>query len=138
MNDPWLGPIVTKLPPADPAPAQEPRRRAWRYVGGLVGLAVYILPTALVPGNPIGSITLHGLGLLSIVLFIPVLPHMSYRKRDCLLLLVPFWGFAYAWTFGSRAALLPYRDWRPREDEMSAARSTPHAPLWTRAAADGG
>jgi hypothetical protein len=69
--------------------------------------------------------------LITLALFAPALPYISYRKRDCLLLLVPLWGFAYAWQLGWRLALLPYRDWRPREDEMTAARSTQYGKLWT-------
>jgi len=129
MNQPWLGPILTPLPAAEPGLMQEPRHRAWRHVGGATAVLIYcvliVLPSDNVPGRVVV--------LLALLLFAPALPRVSYRKRDVLLLLIPFWGFAYAWQFGWRLALLPYRDWRPRDDEMATARSTVHAPLWTRA-----
>ncbi|MBO3744450.1 hypothetical protein J5X84_00120 [Streptosporangiaceae bacterium NEAU-GS5] len=46
----------------------------------------------------------------------------SYRRRDCvwfLLLLTLPYGLWLAVVVGWRLALLPYRDWRPRPDEMA-------------------
>lgn len=79
----------------------------------MTGLLVYVVPW-FIPGPA------RVLETVSLLQFVPVLPHISFRKRDCLLLLVPFYGFGYAWRFGWRAALLPDRDWPPRDDEIPA------------------
>ncbi|WP_211244293.1 hypothetical protein [Actinospica robiniae] len=120
--------LTAPLPAAEPGLTQEPRHRAWRHAGGAIAVLIYCVPIMLLPENVPGRVV----GLLALLLFASALPHVSYRKRDFLLLLIPFWGFAYAWRFGWRLALLPYRDWRPREGEMATARSTANAPLWTR------
>ena len=113
MTDPWAVPITAPAAATDPERLRAPRHQAWRYLGGATGLLVYVVPWTL-PGPG------RFLEVLSLLLFVPVLPHISFRKRDFLLLLMPYYGFVYAWRFGWRAALLPDRDWAPREDEMPA------------------
>ncbi|KQX66184.1 hypothetical protein ASD06_07345 [Angustibacter sp. Root456] len=52
-----------------------------------------------------------------VVLMWFVLPLVSYRRRDALMVLIPFYGL---WIIGMafyRLTGLPYRDWRPRPDE---------------------
>lgn len=46
-----------------------------------------------------------------------VLPHVSYRRRDVLMVLVPIYGVWIVGLAASRLVGLPYRDWRPRDDE---------------------
>ncbi|MEV6629138.1 hypothetical protein AB0M54_00090 [Actinoplanes sp. NPDC051470] len=49
-------------------------------------------------------------------------PHTSYRRRDAWLGLVPLAGWYLIALMAWRVALLPYRDWEPRADEMWRAR----------------
>lgn len=44
-------------------------------------------------------------------------PLVSYRRRDCLFVLVPLWGVMWYGRVVWRVAYLPYRDWAPRTDE---------------------
>jgi hypothetical protein len=63
-----------------------------------------------------------GIGLV----FVPVLPRVSYRRRDWLLIgLVPYWCFVVAAIAGWRLANLPVRDWAPRPDEVQAGPTAP-------------
>ena len=43
-------------------------------------------------------------------------PTVSYRRRDALL------GPLFLWVVAWRVTFLPYRDWPPRDDEVSRAR----------------
>jgi len=49
-------------------------------------------------------------------------PHASYRRRDAWQGLVPLLGWYLIAVMAWRVALLPYRDWEPRDDEMWRAR----------------
>jgi hypothetical protein len=49
-------------------------------------------------------------------------PHGSYRHRDALPALVPLVGWYLTCVLSWRVALLPYRDWEPRGDELWRAR----------------
>jgi hypothetical protein len=49
-------------------------------------------------------------------------PYASYRRRDALLGLVPLAGWYLACVISWRVALLPYRDWEPRPEELWRAR----------------
>jgi hypothetical protein len=49
-------------------------------------------------------------------------PHASYRRRDAPLGMVPLFGWYLTCVLSWRAALLPYRDWEPRADELWRAR----------------
>jgi hypothetical protein len=96
-----------------------------RLLGGLAGLAAVALPQLVMPQSWIVASHLQAFGLWRVaasivgsLVFLPVLPLVSYRRRDILILaLVPFWQLAVAWTVGYRAAYLPLRDWDPRPDE---------------------
>jgi hypothetical protein len=49
-------------------------------------------------------------------------PRGSYRRRDAVLGLVPLLGWYLTCVLSWRVALLPYRDWEPRADELWRAR----------------
>jgi hypothetical protein len=49
-------------------------------------------------------------------------PRASYRHRDAALALVPLVGWYLSCVLSWRVALLPYRDWEPRADELWRAR----------------
>jgi hypothetical protein len=49
-------------------------------------------------------------------------PYASYRRRDAWLGLVPLFGWYLLCVLAWRVALLPYRDWEPRADELWRAR----------------
>ena len=130
MPRPWLPPFVHPLPEADGLPAR-PMRHAWtRWAMALASVTLLGWPRFgvdsarvwLLPGGveiqqlqPFSAAWL----LMSIGVSVWALPHVGYRRRDwALVLLVPFWGLVVAWRLGWRAASLPYRDWRPRDDEL--------------------
>jgi hypothetical protein len=48
--------------------------------------------------------------------------YASYRRRDAWLGLVPLFGWYLLCVLAWRVALLPYRDWEPRGDELWRAR----------------
>jgi hypothetical protein len=49
-------------------------------------------------------------------------PYASYRRRDACLGLLPLYGWYLLCLLAWRVALLPYRDWEPRGDELWRAR----------------
>jgi hypothetical protein len=49
-------------------------------------------------------------------------PYSSYRRRDAAVALLPVVGWYLTCVLCWRAALLPYRDWEPRADELWRAR----------------
>jgi hypothetical protein len=71
-----------------------------------------------------------GTDLLVMALMWPLLPKVSYRRRDVLMMLVPFYGL---WVVGLavwRLSGLPFRDWRPRDDELPRIRLVRGGPLY--------
>ncbi|MEV4636143.1 hypothetical protein AB0J80_02215 [Actinoplanes sp. NPDC049548] len=92
-----------------------------------VAIAEYL--TDVVPVYP--SIKDFALLLLPAALIVWLAPKVSYRRRDAVyfLLIWPYLMGIIAW----RIALLPYRDWAPRDDEMAEARwhrNPSHAGFW--------
>jgi hypothetical protein len=95
-------------------------------------LATLIFVGAVVPGWTLGDFAERwtGWGLLdwlvtcgwSGVAVIVLGPYASYRRRDAWQGLVPLWGWYLTCVLSWRAALLPYRDWEPRTDELWRAR----------------
>jgi hypothetical protein len=95
-------------------------------------LAVGIFAAGVVPGWTLGDVAERwsGWGLLDwfvtcawAAATVGVLaPHASYRRRDVWLGLVPLFGWYLICVLGWRVALLPYRDWEPRGDELWRAR----------------
>lgn len=49
-------------------------------------------------------------------------PRCSYRRRDALFGLVPLVGYYVTCVLAWRVALLPFRDWEPRADELDRSR----------------
>lgn len=79
-----------------------------------------------------GHVDLRALGaeLLVMAFMWPLLPRVSYRRRDVLFMVVSFYGL---WVVGLtvwRLSGLPYRDWRPREDERPRVRLIHGGPLY--------
>jgi hypothetical protein len=95
-------------------------------------LAAVIFAVAVVPGWILGDLTdrwtgwgvadwLVTCGWSAGALFV-LAPHTSHRRRDAWQGLVPLWGWYLTCVLSWRAALLPYRDWEPRADELWRAR----------------
>jgi hypothetical protein len=95
-------------------------------------VAVGVFAATVVPGWTLGDAVERwtGLGVLDwfvtcawTALAVSVLgPYASYRHRDAWLGLVPLFGWYLACVISWRVALLPYRDWEPRPDELWRAR----------------
>jgi hypothetical protein len=144
VSDPWLPPFVHPPAAADPPPARPRRsprvRAAWTTAAVLVTAALLMFrpwPAADVPRilAPLPHVTLVDLpgSLLVAAALLVVLPRVSYRRRDALLVLVPY---VPLWLVGMavwRLSGLPYRDWRPRDDERSRVRVVPGTPFYVLA-----
>jgi hypothetical protein len=102
---------------------------------GLVGravLAVGIFAAAVVPGWTLGDLAERWTGWALLDWFVTcawtavavyvLAPHSSYRRRDGWLALLPLLGWYLVSVMSWRVALLPYRDWEPRGDELWRAR----------------
>jgi peptidoglycan/LPS O-acetylase OafA/YrhL len=102
---------------------------------GLVGrsvLAAGIFAAAVVPGWTLGGLVERwtGWGLLdwfvtcawTAAAGYALAPYSSYRRRDAWLALLPLLGWYLVSVMSWRVALLPYRDWEPRGDELWRAR----------------
>jgi hypothetical protein len=110
----------------------DPRTSLPRGLTSRSVLAVGIFAGAVVPGWTLGDAVERwtGYGLLDWIvtcawtaLAVGALgPYASYRRRDAWLGLVPLFGWYLACVVSWRVALLPYRDWEPRPDELWRAR----------------
>lgn len=114
-------------PRGDDRPATAPR--------GLVGrslIAAVLFAASIVPGWILGGLVQRwtGWALLdwlvtggwSAAAVYVLGPRSSYRHRDAALALVPLYGWYVICVLCWRVALLPYRDWEPRADELWRAR----------------
>lgn len=95
-------------------------------------VAVAVFAVVVVPGWTLGDLaerwTGNGLldwlvtcGWCAAAVYV-LAPRSSYRRRDALLGLVPLLGWYLTALMAWRVALLPYRDWEPRADELWRAR----------------
>lgn len=102
---------------------------------GLVSRSVVaagIFAVVVVPGWILGDMSERrtGNGLIDLVVTCGwtgvavylLAPRSSYRRRDAVLGLVPLLGWYLSALMAWRVALLPYRDWEPRGDELWRAR----------------
>ena len=95
-------------------------------------ITVGVFAAAVVPGWTLGDLVEHwtGRGLLDWLVVSAwsgacvylLAPHSSYRRRDAWLGVVPLLGWYFSALMAWRVALLPYRDWEPRGDELWRAR----------------
>lgn len=95
-------------------------------------IAAVLFAAAVVPGWTLGGLAeaWTGNGLLDWVvtcawsgLAVRLLaPRGSYRARDGWLGAIPLYGWYLTCVLCWRVALLPYRDWEPRAEELSRAR----------------
>jgi hypothetical protein len=95
-------------------------------------LAVGIFAVAVVPGWTLGDPVERWIGWEPVDWVVTCLwtaaavrllaPYASYRRRDAWLGLVPLLGWYLVCVLSWRVALLPYRDWEPRGDELWRAR----------------
>jgi hypothetical protein len=91
------------------------------------------VPRVLTPLPHLSLANLAGALIIAAALVV-ALPRVSYRRRDALLVLVPY---ASLWLVGLaawRLSRLPYRDWRPRDDERARVRVVPGTPFYVLAA----
>jgi len=102
---------------------------------GLVGrsvLAVGVFAVAVTPGWTLGALTARWTGVQALDWCVTYAwtgavvwvlgPYASYRRRDVWLGVVPLLGWYLVCVVSWRVALLPYRDWEPRGDELWRAR----------------
>ena len=95
-------------------------------------IAALLFAGAVVPGWTLGDLAERwtGNGLLDWLvtcacsgLAVRVLgPWASYRPRDAWLGVIPLYGWYLTCVLCWRVALLPFRDWEPRADELWRAR----------------
>jgi len=95
-------------------------------------IAAAVFAGAVVPGWTLGDLAEHwtGWGLLDWLVtcgwcglaVFALGPYGSYRRRDVLLGILPLYGWYVASVLSWRVALLPLRDWEPRDDELWRAR----------------
>ena len=114
-------------PDGDEHPAATPRGPLGRSL-----IAVTLFAASVVPGWTLGGLAQRwtGWGLLdwlvtcgwSAAALYLLGPRGSYRHRDAVVALVPLYGWYVTCVLCWRVALLPYRDWEPRADEMWRAR----------------
>ncbi|MBB2942147.1 hypothetical protein FB565_001860 [Actinoplanes lutulentus] len=107
-------------------------RSAPRGLVARSSIAAVLFVVAVLPGWTLGDLAEHRTGQ-------PVLdwlitcgwsglavavcaPWCSYRRRDGWLGAVPLYGWYLLSVLSWRLALLPYRDWEPRRDELWRAR----------------
>ncbi|GGQ38041.1 hypothetical protein [Couchioplanes azureus] len=111
-------------------PSRDPARPRGLVSRSLIAAAVFV--AAVLPGWALGDAAERwtGWGLLDwlvtcalsgVAVFL-LAPYGSYRRRDAVLGLVPFYGWYLTSVLCWRIALLPLRDWEPREDELWRAR----------------
>jgi hypothetical protein len=113
-------------------PGMECRTSSPRGLTSRSVLAAGLFATAVVPGWTLGDLAERWTGsqvldwlvtLAWSAAAIRVLaPYASYRRRDGWLGLVPLLGWYLLCVLAWRVALLPYRDWEPRADELWRAR----------------
>ena len=95
-------------------------------------VAAGVFAVVVVPGWTLGDLaerwTGNGLvdwlvtcGWTAVAVYV-LAPRSSYRRRDAVLGLVPLLGWYLTALMSWRVALLPYRDWEPRADELWRAR----------------
>ena len=137
--EPWLPPFVYPRDELEVPPARG-RRPDWlravfaaAAVAACLALQYFDLGDAYLGSRALGGhLDLRDVGpdLIVMALTWPLLPRVSYRRRDVLMILVPFYG---VWVVGLvvwRLSGLPYRDWRPRDDELSRVRLVRGGPLY--------
>ncbi len=124
--DPWLPPLVEPVPVV-PAPAGRQPRPLWLRVAigcaavvagvELLGLGSSLADELARRGWDVGIDGEPILTLLVVAMWF-VLPRVAYRRRDVLMVLIPIYGVWIVALAFYRLAGLPYRDWRPRPDEL--------------------
>jgi hypothetical protein len=95
-------------------------------------LAAGIFAASVVPGWTLGELAQRWTGWAVLDWFVTcawsgaavyvLAPRGSYRHRDAALGMVPLFGWYLTCVLSWRVALLPYRDWEPRADELWRAR----------------
>jgi hypothetical protein len=112
-----------------------------RWTGAAVVAAAALLwlrpwwyETAAVVG-PRRHLNLAELGGSAVVFTVlwALLPRVSYRRGDALLVLLPVAPLCLVALLAWRLSALPYRDWRPRDDELARVRVVPGTPYYVLA-----
>jgi hypothetical protein len=95
-------------------------------------IAAGLFAASVVPGWTLGEFAERFTGWMLLDWFVTcgwsaaavylLAPRGSYRHRDAVLGLVPVVGWYLTCVLSWRVALLPYRDWEPRADELWRAR----------------
>lgn len=86
----------------------------------------WVAANALAPpyhdGDPYWRLLVHDSvplvgGIVSLVVALPFLRSVSYRRRDVFLLMVPGYGLYFSWLVCWRLSFLPFVDWHVRPDQ---------------------
>jgi hypothetical protein len=95
-------------------------------------LAAGLFATSVVPGWTLGDLAERWSGSPALDWLVTLswsaaaigmlAPYASYRRRDAWAGVVPLLGWYLLCVLAWRVALLPYRDWEPRGDELWQAR----------------
>ena len=135
-SEPWLPPFVHPCPAVDRPPAHAPRsrsvRRLWAVAAGGAAAAVVLVPWGSAFGLGRASDVVGALVVVAVLS--RALPLVSHRRRDALLALLPPFGIYLVALAVWRLSSLPYRDWRPRDDELPRVRVVPGTPFHVLAA----
>lgn len=82
-----------------------------RFLAGFLAVTLVAMPSKLIHGAPSLGWWDH---LVVALVFLPLIPLVSYRRRDWLFIaVVPLWCFVVAARVGWPAANQPVRDWPP-------------------------
>ncbi|MET8548752.1 hypothetical protein ACFYPX_22765 [Micromonospora zamorensis] len=123
--------------PAEAPATPTPRDRRWRTIRTVVMTLGLVVPSFLLRDlieSRFGSGPMADLSAIALPMAATawLAPYASYRRRDALLWLVGP-GFYVFMVIAWRVALAPYRDWRPRPEElprMRWSRDPEHAGTW--------
>jgi hypothetical protein len=89
----------------------------WVVLDAVPWIAANALAPAYHDGDPYWRLLVHDSvplvgGVVTLVVLLPFLRSVSYRRRDVFLLMVPGYGLYFSWLVCWRLSFLPFVDWR--------------------------